>query len=710
MSTTPDDRNSYERVIAAFESAGLFVRELEQGVRAQAQTPEHSERDRGTTITYTGSRTLIHCHNEAHLSPKEQLQLVADAIGLAPRDFYDNPRETSYTYDGGRQVIRRQGKKFTQRGNTKSTALYKVNELSQDGPIYVVEGEEDVHAVINVWKANAVTQAQGASNPPSEADWTPLADRDVIVVADKDEPGYKRASKVVEHLTSLQIPATIRVVEAAEGKDISDHIAAGKTADELVNVKEIPTGRHITLVPASSVRTERLDWLVGNWVPKRSLTLLAGREGLGKSTIACGLAAQATRGELNAPPMNVAYLNTEDSRSITVKPRLQAAGADLSKVFFIDVTGDTGKESSLRLPDDAHLLELALKRQDVKFVVLDAAKSAMNPKLDGYRDDDVREFLEPLAAMADRNDIALLGLAHFGKRESSDTGKLLLGSIAWSQIARSVLSVAVDDEGTLVVTNTKGNLAPATISREARLESVPVPTDDGNFTDVARVVWGDETNVSAADLLINRDERDDERDDIQTVVHEILIRNGGSAAAGEVLKECRAAGLSDNAVKKARKRIGVRTERRGFGSSGEWVWTLERPIDSPIDSIDTHANVREPMAPMPESMTVPDTSNEISENNSEVNPSLSYDASFRPSSAQIETGSPTVDQTKEIGLILLSSMSTEFGLDESTVLGCIPTKTASKEVVKSVLDVLVASGSVAINNRGRYVKTGERVA
>src|SRR5699024_7959213 len=158
----------------------------------------------------------------------------------------------------------------------------------------------------------------------------------------------------------------------------------------------------------------------------------------------CGIAAQATRGELNDPPMNVAYLNTEDSRTITVKPRLQTAGADLERMFFIDVTTEAGNTRSLTLPGDTALLAREHAANNVGLVILDAAKSAMHSRLDGYRDDDVRQFLEPLVAMCDEYDMAVLGLTHFGKRESKDSGKLMIGSVAWSQIARSVLSVAAD--------------------------------------------------------------------------------------------------------------------------------------------------------------------------------------------------------------------------------------------------------------------------
>lgn len=328
--------------------------------------------------------------------------------------------------------------------------------------------------------------------------------------------------------------------------------------------------RRISLITATSVRTERLDWLIDNWVPRRSLTLLAGREGLGKSTIACDIAARATRGELNCAPMNVAYLNTEDSRSITVKPRLQAARADLDRVFFIDVTTETGTAGALTLPGDTSLLARQLVDHNVGLVILDAAKSAMHSSLDGYRDDDVRQFLEPLATMCDQHDIAVVGLVHFGKRESTDPGKLILGSVAWSQIARSVLSVAVDDEGTLIVTNTKGNLAPSQVSREARLESVAIPTDDGRTTDVGRVAWGADTNVSAAELLGSRDDEDDDRTGAEAWLEDYLTDNGPTPRA-EVLKAAAKNRVaSERTVKRAFRKLGGVSESSGFPRVSTW--------------------------------------------------------------------------------------------------------------------------------------------
>lgn len=169
---------------------------------------------------------------------------------------------------------------------------------------------------------------------------------------------------------------------------------------------------------------------------------------------------------------------------MTVKPRLVAAGADLDMVGFLDVSlGELG--GTLRLPDDYDMLADLIRAEGIGLVVLDAAKSAMSSVLNDHRDDDVRRFLEPAAAIADELDVAFLALVHFGKRTSNDSGALILGSIAWSQVARSVLSVAKDEEtGALVVSNTKGNLADRELCRECSVVSAEIPLSSGGTTTV----------------------------------------------------------------------------------------------------------------------------------------------------------------------------------------------------------------------------------
>ena len=672
--------NSFERLRDAVEAAGLQWKEAAAGVKANFQTPGHEPGDFGTSITYNGELTLIHCFNG------ETDQVLAD-LGLEKRDLYDNPRGSTYRYSDGFTVSRSPDKYFSQlckhgvrptkcsECKGKLTTLYGIDSLQDDQPVYVVEGEKDVNTAINVCGVAAVSQVGGASNNPKSADWSLLAGREVIIVQDDDKPGEKRTKKLLDYLQSMDTPPKdIVVTKALVGKDLSDHVAAGKEIHELVAIeaKEAPR-RKIELFQASTVKTERLEWLMPNWIPLNSITLLAGREGLGKSTIACDIAAQATTGELTGTPMNVAYVATEDSLSLTVKPRLQAAGADLERALLLKVTTEEGREGALSLPGDTDILADALEEHKVKLVILDAAKSAMFAGLDGYKDDHVRQFLEPLAAMCDRLGIVVLGLVHFGKRESADSGKLILGSIAWSQIARSVLSVAADEEGTLVVTNTKGNLAPKQISREARIESVSVPTDDGEETEVGRLVWGDETDRSASDLLVTHDDQDD-RTEVEAVVLDYLESQGGTASAGEVLKATRAAGLSDNTVKKARKKIGVKTVKAGM--NGGWVWTVDPASEYfskvPEGAEDSRAKIQAPSAP-----------------------------SAVPSAATGATDPSLKVVQDTLGTTILGTLSPEYAMSLKTIQGSV--SQSQREQVQETLDILIDQGAVISDAKGRYL-------
>lgn len=270
--------------------------------------------------------------------------------------------------------------------------------------------------------------------------------------------------------------------------------------------------RRLVVTLGSQVQMQVIKWWEPDWIPLGEVTLLAGREGLGKSTIACGWAARET-----LAGNNIGYLHSEDSRAHTVAPRLAAAGADMDKVCFFDIQTPTANGSnstgSLSLPADLSLLEKAVIEHNITLLVFDAVKSFKDSSL-GQHDDDVRALLEPLGEMAARLNIVVIGLVHFGKRESSDTGKLILGSIAWSQVVRSVLAVAEDKEqDRLIVTNTKANLSPRTRSAGVHIVSKTVHTEGGD-SEVGVAEWLGDTDDDARDF-INQPEpvkNDDELD------------------------------------------------------------------------------------------------------------------------------------------------------------------------------------------------------
>jgi 5S rRNA maturation endonuclease (ribonuclease M5) len=146
------------------------------------------------------------------------------------REIYSPRRD--YRYPDGRVVHRKPNKDFPQTGNTKGNSLFHADRIGEASHVYVVEGEKDCEA-IELAGGVAVCSAMGAGKAHL-ADWSTLRGKTVTVVADKDDPGRKHAEQVAEILTGAA--ESVRLVEAVIGKDLADHVAAGKTLDELVEL------------------------------------------------------------------------------------------------------------------------------------------------------------------------------------------------------------------------------------------------------------------------------------------------------------------------------------------------------------------------------------------------------------------------------------------------------------------------------------------
>jgi hypothetical protein len=96
------------------------------------------------------------------------------------------------------------------------------------------------------------------------------------------------------------------------------------------------------------VISEPVVWIWKYRIPLGKLTLLAGFPGLGKSLAACSIAAILSTGRywpdrLSGPPPlrgSTIFLNYEDDPGDTLRPRLEAAGADLTRISIHRPFGD----------------------------------------------------------------------------------------------------------------------------------------------------------------------------------------------------------------------------------------------------------------------------------------------------------------------------------------------------------------------------------
>ena len=102
--------------------------------------------------------------------------------------------------------------------------------------------------------------------------------------------------------------------------------------------------RRPSMICLADVEPEDIGWLWPDRIPLGKLTVMSSDPGCGKSTVTMDMAARVSTGRAwplvfggVAPIGSVLFLSAEDGLADTIRPRLDAAGADVAKVHALDV-------------------------------------------------------------------------------------------------------------------------------------------------------------------------------------------------------------------------------------------------------------------------------------------------------------------------------------------------------------------------------------
>lgn len=332
------------------------------------------------------------------------------------------------------------------------------------------------------------------------------------------------------------------------------------------------------IVRLADVRPEKVAWLWRGYIPLAKVTLLDGDPALGKSNLTLDLAARVSRG-LCMPdgsrsdltgPAGVVLLNAEDGLGDTIRPRLEAAGADLSRVDALESVFDQqGEEQPIELPGDIDALRLAIARVNAALVVIDPLMAYLSPNTNSYRDQDIRRALVPVKRLAEETDAAIVVVRHLNKA----TGQSALyrggGSIGIIGAARTGLLVGADpDDATgsrRILATTKNNLSLKAAALAYHIESAG---------DACRVVWDGPTEHTA-DTIVT-DSRGDADGGALGEACQFLEGelSGGEARATKILAAARKLGIAEATLRRAKSKLGVKVIRHGFGDAGAYSWVL----------------------------------------------------------------------------------------------------------------------------------------
>jgi putative DNA primase/helicase len=339
----------------------------------------------------------------------------------------------------------------------------------------------------------------------------------------------------------------------------------------------------VRLSRGDHLKPEPVRWLWPGWLALGKLALLAGAPGTGKTTAALNMAATVTAGGRwpdgsRCPAGDVLIWSGEDDPADTLLPRLVAAGADRSRVYFVDDVMEAGEPRPF---DPAHdvpaLLAAARQLPELRFILVDPVVSAVAG--DSHKNTEVRRALQPLVDFASAAGAALLGITHFSKGGAgSDPASRVVGSIAFTAVARVVMVCAKtqDADGTerRIMARSKSNIGPDDGGFAYTLEQVEALP--GIWS--SRTVWGQAVEGSARELLAEPEpeQQGSTAREAADFLRELLAL--GMCPSKVIKQEAEEAGFAWRTVHRAADKLGVKKVKGGMDSG--WYWCLrEAPND-----------------------------------------------------------------------------------------------------------------------------------
>jgi putative DNA primase/helicase len=367
-------------------------------------------------------------------------------------------------------------------------------------------------------------------------------------------------------------------------------------ADQLANAANIAGA-----IRFSELAPQKVRWLWPDRIPLGRITLLVSDPGLGKSLLTLDIAARVSRGApwpdeekaeggrrkaeadpntsdlppstLGLPPSSVLLLTAEDDFADTVRPRLEALGADCDRILGIATVPGNDPENIPRAfaltRDIARLRDLLDAMPDCRLIVIDPI-SAYLGRSNEHSNADIQSLLLGLTTIARERHIAILAVGHLRKKDGAAIYRPM-GSLAFVAASRAAWAICKDplDPTKRLFLPVKNNLAPHITGLAYSIETTP----DGRGPIIR---WSPEPVAQSVDFAIAAARAAGRPDEERQFAIKWLKERLEKAAykASDIREAADVQGIANTTLRRAFREIGGIAERRGMFPILDWYWSL----------------------------------------------------------------------------------------------------------------------------------------
>ncbi len=328
----------------------------------------------------------------------------------------------------------------------------------------------------------------------------------------------------------------------------------------------------------SEVEPQPVNWLWPNRFPLGKLSLIVGDPGQGKSILSLFMTATVTKGYnwpegTPCPRGSVIILTTEDDINDTIRPRAEAAGADLTKICILN--GVTKGDESTSEPFDlnrhlSQLEEIIKNNKDCRLVIIDPVSTYLGGT-DSHKDAEVRKTLAPYSRLAAKYNLAIVAIIHMNKDVTKKALYRTMGSLAFMAIARAVWVILNDkDPERRLLIPEKANLSRFPDGLAFRIKDGPIIAGQPRPV----LIFEKDPIKQRADNLISEEREGDftRVAEAQRWLEEQLQE--GDIFATEIMKDGINYGFPRPTLLRAKKKAGIKSIKSSHSLDSKWKWSL----------------------------------------------------------------------------------------------------------------------------------------